>query len=137
MERSEIAEAICEVLCTGNVADSLANVVTDQSKWALISGAWQEQPLSDSSKSAKYFQGFGGLRAAGDFCRNALQIESGDMTGCVIRGDYLFLFGTIRMQATRTKIPPETNFAGKLIWQGEQVVSGEFRIIWPFPVDSD
>jgi hypothetical protein len=58
------------------------------------------------------------------------------MTGCVIRGDCLFAFGTIRFKAAGNKEPPETNFAGKLIWRGMKIISGEFRIMWPFPLDA-
>jgi len=136
MERPEIAEIICEALYTGQVAASLASVV-DQARWALVSGSSQQQTLSDSSHSAKYFQGFVGLRGMADFCRDALQIASGDMTGCVIRGDCLFAFGIIRLKVALDKKPPETNFAGKLIWRDRQIISGEFRIIWPFPPDVD
>jgi hypothetical protein len=135
MERSEIAEFICEALYTGHVAPSLASVVDDQATWALVSGGLQQQILSDSSPSAKHFQGFIGLRGIANFCRDALQIASGDLTGCVIRGDCLFAFGTLRLQAAPNKKPPETNFAGKLIWRGIQIISGEFRIMWPFPPD--
>jgi len=135
MERSEIAEIICEALYTGHVAASLASVVDDQARWALVSGSSQQQTLSDSFPSAKYFQGFVGLRGIANFCRDALQIASGDLTGCVIRGDCLFAFGTLRLQAAPNKKPPETNFAGKLIWRGIQIISGEFRIMWPFPPD--
>jgi hypothetical protein len=59
------------------------------------------------------------------------------MTGCVIRGDCLFAFGTLRLQTAPNKKPPETNFAGKLLWRGIQIISGEFRIMWPFPPDVD
>jgi hypothetical protein len=137
MERAEIAEIICEVLYTGHVAASLASVVHKQSRWVLVSGSSQQQTLSDSSSSAKYFQGLVGLRDIANFCRDALQIASGDLTGCVIRGDCLFAFGTLRLQAAPNKKPPETNFAGKLNWQGIQIISGEFRIMWPFPLDID
>jgi hypothetical protein len=41
MERSKIAEIICETLYTGHAAALLANVVDDQAKWALASGASQ------------------------------------------------------------------------------------------------
>ena len=105
MERSEIAEIICEALYTGHVAASLASVVDDQARWALVSGSSQQQTLSDSSPSAKYFQGFVGLRGIANFCRDALQIASGDLTGCVIRGDCLFAFGTLRLQAAPNKKP--------------------------------
>jgi hypothetical protein len=37
MERSEIAENICEALYAGQVAASLASVVDDQARWALVS----------------------------------------------------------------------------------------------------
>jgi len=137
MERSEIAEIICEALYTGHVAASLAGVVDDQTRWALLSGSSQPQNLSDSSPSTKYYQGFVGLCGIANFCRDALQIASGDLTGCVIRGDCLFAFGTLRLQAAPNKKPPETNFAGKLIWRGIQIISGEFRIMWPFPPDVD
>jgi hypothetical protein len=137
MERSEIAEFICEALYTGHVAASLASVVDDQATWALVSGSSQQPTLSDSSPSAKHFQGFIGRRSIANFCRDALQIASGDLTGCVIRGDCLFAFGTLRLQAAPNKKPPETNFAGKLIWRGIQIISGEFRIMWPFPPDLD
>jgi hypothetical protein len=139
MERSKIAEIICEVLYTGHAAALLASVVDDNAKWAVASGASQQQPSSDPPIGAKYFQGFVGLSGLANFCRNALQITSGDMTGCVIRGDCLFAFGTIRFKATGNKEPPEppeTNFAGKLIWRGMQIISGEFRIMWPFPLDA-
>jgi hypothetical protein len=135
MERSEIAENICEVLFTGEAVALLASVVNDQAEWVLVSGTSGQPPASGSSQSAKYFQGFVGLRGLADFCRNVLQTRSGDLTGCVIRGDCLFLFGTIRLQTARNKKPVETNFAGKLIWRGGQVASGEFRIMWPFPPD--
>jgi hypothetical protein len=137
MERSEIAEVICEALYTGHVAASLASVVDDQARWTLISGSSQQQTLSDSSPSAKHFQGFVGLCGIANFCRDALKIASGDLTGCVIRGECLFAFGTLRLLAAPNKKPPETNFAGKLIWQGIQIISGEFRIMWPFPPDVD
>src|ERR1700730_7290463 len=137
MRRSEIADIICEAVYTGHVATSLASVVDDQARWALVSGSSLQQTLSDSSPSAKYFQGFDGLRGVANFCRDALQIASGDLTGCVIRGDWLFAFGTLRLQAAPNKKPPETNFAGKLIWRGIQIISGEFRIMWPFPPDVD
>jgi len=137
MERSEIAEFICEALYTGHVAASLASVVDDQATWVLVSGSLQQQTLSDSSPSAKHFQGFIGLRGIANFCRDALQIASGDLTGCVIRGDCLFAFGTLRLKAAPNKKAPETNFAGKLIWRGTQIISGEFRIMWPFPPDVD
>jgi hypothetical protein len=137
MERSEIAEIICEALYSGHVAASLASIVDDQAKFALISGSSQPQTLSDSSHSAKYCQGFVGLGSIARFCRDALQIASGDLTGCVIRGDCLFAFGTIRLQAAPNKKPPETHFAGKLIWRGIQIISSEFRIMWPFPPDVD
>ena len=39
--------------------------------------------------------------------------------------------------AEKHKKPPETNFAGKLIWRGITIISGEFRIMWPFPPDVD
>jgi hypothetical protein len=116
MERSEIAEIICEALYTGHFAASLASVVDDQATWTLISGSSQQQTSSDSSPSANYFQGFVGLRGIANFCRAALQIASGDLTGCVIRGDCLFAFGTLRLQAAPNKKLPETNFAGKLGW---------------------
>ena len=45
MERSEIAEIFCDVLYTGHVAASLASVVDDQAKWALVSGASQQRQL--------------------------------------------------------------------------------------------
>jgi hypothetical protein len=134
MERSKIAEIICEVLYTGHAAASLAGAVDDQSKWALVSGASRE-PLSNPPIGAKCFQGFVGLCDLANFCRDALQIASGDMTGCVIRGDCLFAFGTIRFRAADNREPPETNFVGKLIWRGVQIISGEFRIMWPFPLD--
>jgi hypothetical protein len=137
MERSEIAEFICEALYTGHVAASLASVVDDQATWALVSSSSQQQTSSDSSHSAKYFKGFVGLHGIASFCRDTLQIASGDMTGCVIRGDCLFAFGTLRLQAAPNKKPPETNFAGKLIWRGIQIISGEFRITWPFPPEVD
>jgi hypothetical protein len=136
MERSEIAEIICEALYTGHVAASLASVVDDQARWALVSGSSQQQTLSDSSPSTRYFQGLVGLRGIANSCRDALQIASGDLTGCVIRGDCLW-FGTLRLQAAPNKKPPETNFAGKLVWRGIQIISGEFRIMWPFPPDVD
>jgi hypothetical protein len=136
MERSEIAEIVCEALYAGHVAASLASVIDDKARWLLVSGTSQ-QTLSDSSHSGKHFQGFVGLCGIANFCRDALQIESGDMTGCVIRGDCLFAFGTLRLRAAPNKKPPETNFAGKLIWRGIQIISGEFRIMWPFPPDVD
>jgi hypothetical protein len=137
MERSEIAEIICEALYAGHVAASLASGIDDQARWVLVSGGSQQQTLSDSSPSAKYFQGFVGLCGIANFCRDALKIVSGDLTGCVIRGECLFAFGTLRLLAAPNKKPPETNFAGKLIWQGIQIISGEFRIMWPFPPDVD
>jgi hypothetical protein len=137
MERSEIAETICEALSSGHVAASLASVVDERAKFALISGSSQPQALSGYSHSAKYFQGFIGLRGIAKFCRDALQISSGDLTGCVIRGDCVFAFGTIRLQAAPHKKPPETHFAGKLIWKGIQIIFSEFRIMWPFPPDVD
>jgi hypothetical protein len=135
MERPEIAEIICEVLYTGRVADSLASVVDEQARWVLVSGSSEEQTLSDSSPSVRLFQGFLGLQQIASFCRGALQIASGDMTGCVIRANWLFAFGTLRLRAALNKKQPETNFAGKLVWRGIQIVSGEFRIMWPFPPD--
>ena len=137
MERSEIAEIICEALYSGRVATSLASVVDDQARLALVSGSSQQPTVSDSPHSAKYFQGFAGLYGIANFCRDTLQIASGDLTGCVIRGDCLFAFGTLRLQAAPNKKPPETNFAGKLVWRGNQIISGEFRIMWPFPPDVD
>jgi hypothetical protein len=134
MERSEIAEIICEVLYTGRVAESLASVVDEQARWVLVSGSSEEG--ADSSQSAKHFQGFLGLRQIASFCRDALQIASGDMTGCVIRAHCLFAFGTLRLRTVLNKKPSETNFAGKLVWRGMQVISGEFRIMWPFPSDA-
>src|SRR5437879_644767 len=113
MERSKIAEAICEVLYTGHAARLLTTVVDDKAKWALASGISPQQPASEPSVGAKCFQVFAGLSALANFCRNALQIASGDMTGCVIRGDCLFAFGTIRFKASGDKAPPETSFAGK------------------------
>ena len=41
MERSEIAEIICELHYAGDVAAPLANVVDDQANWALVSGEIQ------------------------------------------------------------------------------------------------
>jgi len=137
MERSEIAEIVCEALYSGHVAASVASVVDDQARWALVSGSSQQQTLSDSSPSARYFQGFVGLCGIANFCRDALQIASGDLTGCVIRGECLFAFGTLRLQAAPNKKAPETNFAGKLMWRRIQIISGEFRIMWPFPPDVD
>jgi hypothetical protein len=136
MERSKIAEAICEVLYTGYAARLLATVVDDKAKWALASGTSLQQPAPEPPVGAKCFQGFAGLSALANFCRNALQIASGDMTGCVIRGDYLFVFGTVRFKASGDRVPPETSFAGKLIWRGMQIISGEFRIMWPFPLEA-
>lgn len=135
MERSKIAEAICEVLYTGHAARLLASVVDDKAKWALASGTSPQQLASGPPVGAKCFQGFAGLSALATFCRNALQIVSGDMTGCVIRGDCLFVFGTVRLKPSGAKEPPETSFAGKLIWRGVQIISGEFRIMWPFPLE--
>jgi hypothetical protein len=127
MERSKIAETICEVLYTGHAAALLASAVDEQAKWALASGASQQQPTGDPPIGAKCFQGFVGLCGLANFYRDALQIASGDMTGCVIRGGCLFAFGTIRFKAAGDKEPSETNFAGKLIWRGMQIISGEFR----------
>src|SRR5260370_41544465 len=114
MERCEIDEIICETLYTRHVAASLASVVDDQARWTLISGSSQQQTLSDSSPSAKYFQGFVGLRGIANFCRDALQIASGELTGCVIRGDCLCASGALRLHAAPNQKPPDTTFAGNL-----------------------
>ena len=136
IERSKIAELICEVLYTGCAASLLASVVDDHARWVLASGASQQHLLSASPVGARYFQGLAGLSDLANFCRNALQIASGDLTGCVIRGGCVFAFGTIRFKPAGDKEPSETNFAGKLIWQDMRITSGEFRIMWPFPLDA-
>ena len=78
-----------------------------------------------------------GVMIVGIRRRNGERLMPPPGNAVIEAGDCLFAFGTLRLQAAPNKKPPETNFAGKLIWQGIQIISGEFRIMWPFPPDVD
>jgi hypothetical protein len=55
------------------------------------------------------------------------------MTGCVMKGDCLFAFGTLRVGNFVEELSTETGFAANLVWHGLQIVSAQIRIMWPFP----
>jgi hypothetical protein len=130
MERSEIAEMFCVATYSGNVPALFEGFVSEQTTWAVVSGTSQ-------SDSEWYFLGILGLHRLVGFCRESLKIVSGEMTGCVVKGDCLFAFGTFRLLSAVEKSSAETSFAVNLVWRSSQIVSARLRIMWPFPTDLD
>jgi hypothetical protein len=126
MDRSEIAEIFCVAISSGNVPALLEGFVSEQTTWAVVSG-------TGPSDSERHFLGIPGLRRLVEFCREGLKIVSGEMTGCLMKGDCLFAFGRIRVGSAVEKSCPETSFAVNLVWRGLQIVSAQLRIMWPLP----
>jgi hypothetical protein len=131
MDRSEIAEIFCAAISSGNVSWLLEGFVSELTTWAIVSG-------TGPSDSERHFLGIPGLRRLLEFCCEGLKIVSGEMTGCVMKGDCLFAFGKIRVGSPVEKSSTETSFAVNLVWRGLQIVSARLRIMWPLPpTDSD
>jgi hypothetical protein len=126
MVRSEIADIYCASFSSGEIPALLEHFASEQSTWAVVSGTFPRN-------SERHFLGVHGLRRLADFCRDRLKIETGEMTGCVTKGDCLFAFGKIRFRSAANKPYTETSFVVNLVWCGLQIVSAQLRIMWPFP----
>jgi hypothetical protein len=131
MERFGIAAIFCMVIYTGRLPDLLESFLSDKTEWVIVSGM-SHQRLSGPCDSERPFQGMRGLDKIAEFCRDNLKIVSSDMTGCIIKSDDLFAFGKLNVQYDIEKSPAETSFVAKLAWRGLQIISAEFRIMWPF-----
>ena len=126
MDRAEISDIFCSAISSGKIPTLLEDFASEQSVWAVVSG-------TVPSNSERLYLGILGLHRLAEFCRERLKIESGDMTGCVTKGDCLFAFGKIRIKAGVEKPSVETSFVVNLVWRGLQIVSAQLRIMWPFP----
>jgi hypothetical protein len=127
MERSEIAEMFCAAIYTGKVPAEFESFVSEQITSAVVSG-------TNPSDSERQFLGIHGLRRLVGFCRESLQIVSGEMTGCIVKEDCLFAFGTVRLLSAVEKSSAEASFAVNLVWRSSQIISARLRITWPFPI---
>jgi hypothetical protein len=126
MNRSEIADKFCTAIFSGNVQDVFDDVVSEYTTSIVVSG-------SDPSNSETSFLGIKGLDRFAGFCHERLKIWSGEMTGCVMKGDCLFAFGKIRIGNIVEELSSETSFAINLVWHGSQICSAQVRIMWPLP----
>jgi hypothetical protein len=126
MNRSEIADMFCLAIFSGNVQVLCDDVVSEHTTWIVVSG-------TDPRNSERRFVGIRGLRCLAGFCHDSLKIESGEMTGCVMKEDCLFAFGKLRFANPVEEFSSETSFAIKLVWHQLYIVSAEIRIMWPLP----
>jgi hypothetical protein len=131
MNRSEIADIFCAAISSGNVPALFKDLVSEQTTWIVVSG-------TDPTNSERCFLGISGLDRLASFCHERLKIASGEMTGCVMKGDCLFAFGKLRLGNFVEELSSETTFAANLVWHGLQIVSAQVRIMWPLPpMDAD
>ena len=126
MNRGEIADIFCVAISSGNVPVLFERFVSEETTWIVVSGI-------DPSNSERRFLGIRGLDRLAGFCHEGLKIASGEMTGCVMKGDCLFAFGKLRVGNFAEELSTETGFAVNLVWYGLQIVSAQIRIMWPFP----
>ena len=126
VDRSEIADIFCGSISSGKISALLKTFASEQSTWAVVSG-------TAPSNLERLYLGIPGLHRLAEFCRERLKIESGDMTGCVIKGDCLFAFGNIQVRSAAKKPWTETSFVVNLVWCGSKIASAQLRIMWPFP----
>jgi hypothetical protein len=126
MDRSEIADIFCVAVSSGKVPALLEDFVSEEAAWTVVSA-------STASNSERRYLGIPGLHRLAEFCRERLKIESGDMTGCVTKGDCLFAFGKIQVRSAVEKPCTETSFVVNLVWCGSTIASAQLRIMWPFP----
>ena len=126
MNRSEIADMFCLAIFSGSVQALFDDVVSENTTWIVVSG-------TDPSNSERRFLGIRGLDRLAGFCHESLKIASGEMTGCVMKGDCLFAFGKFRFGDPVEGFSSETSFAIKLVWHRLQIVCAEIRIMWPLP----
>jgi len=127
VDRSEIADIFCVAVSSGKVPALLENFICKEATLAVLSATGQ-------SSSERRYLGILGLRQLAEFCRGRLKIEASEMTGCVIKGDCLFAFGKVHIGGAAERSPAETSFVVNLVWRGLQIVSAQFRIMWPFPL---
>ena len=126
LNRGEIADIFCVAISSGNVPILFERFVSEKTTWVVVSGI-------DPSNSERRFLGIRGLDRLAGFCHQRLKIAAGEMTGCVMKGDCLFAFGKLRVGNFDEELSTETGFAANLVWHGLQIVSGQIRIMWPFP----
>lgn len=126
MNRSEIADMFCVAIFSGNVQALFDDVVSEHTTWIVVSG-------TGPSNSERRFLGVRGLDRLAGFCRESLKSGSGEMTGCVMKGDCLFAFGKFQVGNSGEEFSSQTSFAINLVWHQLQIVSAEIRIMWPFP----
>jgi hypothetical protein len=131
LQHPEIAALLCATIYRGRLPAPLEPFIPSHAKWILVSGTLQADRSSPAGPM-KDFYGTAGLRALSNFCRENLQVLSGDMTGWVGRQNCGFAFGRLLLQCRAEKDPVETSFVAKLLWSGFQIFLGEIRIMWPF-----
>jgi hypothetical protein len=126
VDRSEIVDIFFAAISSGEIPAILKDSASEQSTWAVVSG-------TIPGNSERQYSGIPGLYRLVEFCRERLKIEAGEMTGCVIKEDCLFAFGKIHVRGAFGKPSVETSTVVNLAWRGQQIVSAQLRIMWPFP----
>jgi hypothetical protein len=130
MDSTEIAELFCKVLCGESSPANLESFIDEEAIWTLLP-VGTSGSASLAHASGIDFLGRSGIVGLMNFLQGTLNILSGEMTGCIAKGDITFVFGKITLETLVNSTVIATNFSAQLSFRTSRILICRLKLLWP------
>jgi hypothetical protein len=130
MTSTEIAELFCKVICGEALPEDLEPFVSEEAIWTVLPVEKVEAASVEDTNHIRFFgpPGIGDLLA---FLQGSLEVVSGEMTGCIVKGDITFVFGKITLRTLVNQMIAATAFSAQLSFRSSKIVICRLKLLWP------
>jgi hypothetical protein len=130
MTSTEIAELFCKVICGEALPEDLEPFVSEEAIWIVLP---VEKVAAGTVEDTDHIQFFGpsGISDLLAFLQGSLEVVSGEMTGCIVKGDITFVFGKITLRTLVNQLIAATAFSAQLSFGGSKITVCRLKLLWP------
>src|SRR4030088_1651548 len=130
MVSTEIAELFCKVICGEALPENLESFIDEEAIWTMLPvGTSESSPVEDSN-CIRFF-GRSGIAGLLGFLQGSLKVVSGEITGCIAKGEITFVFGKITLQTLVNDMVVATNFSAQLSFRSSKILICRLKLLWP------
>jgi hypothetical protein len=130
MTSTEIAELFCKVICGEALPEDLESFVSEEAIWTVLPVEKVEAASVENTDNIRFF-GPSGISDLLVFLRGSLEVVSGEMTGCIVKGDITFVFGKITLRTLVNQTIAATAFSAQLFFLSSKIIVCRLKLLWP------